>query len=119
MTEAISRQPNVDCVECLLVITLRQVYGGKEQVGQKEIHNVQLREVKDTGQMMPLVGPALGGDQHRHRDLLCTGIKLSFHSEKEHKALSDLLMCFKGARIHPRLAAKLCSVFRVVLALKS
>ena len=37
---AIFRQPNINYVVWLLVITHIHVYNGKEQVGQKEIQNV-------------------------------------------------------------------------------
>jgi hypothetical protein len=40
------KQPNVDSVSWLLVISLRLVYNETEQMEQKEIKNVQFEEKK-------------------------------------------------------------------------
>lgn len=48
LTEAISRQANVDCVECLRVMTLRPVYGGKEPSGAER--NTQCTAERGKGQ---------------------------------------------------------------------
>lgn len=44
LAEKISRQPIIDFVMWLLVITLTQLYKVKEQAEQKEIPNVQFEE---------------------------------------------------------------------------
>ena len=48
LLEEISRQPSIDCVLWLLVVSLTQIYHGKEQVGQRETQRGQLEEQKNT-----------------------------------------------------------------------
>lgn len=45
------RQPYIDSVACLLIITLTQAYSGKEQVEKKETQNAQFGEEKDTAKL--------------------------------------------------------------------
>ena len=50
LVEEISRQPTIDSVPWLLVITSTWVYNAKEQAGQREIQNVQFEEKDNTGE---------------------------------------------------------------------
>lgn len=45
------RQPYIDSVAWLLIITLTQAYSGKEQVEKKETQNAQFGEEKDTAKL--------------------------------------------------------------------
>jgi hypothetical protein len=44
LTEGISRQSSINSVTWLDMITLTEIYKQKEQIGQKEIQNVQFEE---------------------------------------------------------------------------
>lgn len=46
--EKISRLPSIDCIIWLLVSILAQVCNEREQVGQREVQNVQFVEKKNT-----------------------------------------------------------------------
>jgi hypothetical protein len=52
LAEEISRQPNIDFVVLLLVITLLQVYKEKEQVGQKQYKMYSLRRKTALGNVI-------------------------------------------------------------------
>jgi hypothetical protein len=48
LAEEISRWPNIDSVTCSLAITLVQANNEKEQMGRKEIQNVEFGKGEDT-----------------------------------------------------------------------
>ena len=48
MAEEISRQPSVDSVAWLLVVTFMQIYNEKEQAGQGKMQDVQFEEKRGT-----------------------------------------------------------------------
>lgn len=52
LAEEISREPNIDSVMGVLVITLMKIYNGEEQVGQTEIEHVKSEEKIAPGNLM-------------------------------------------------------------------
>lgn len=47
LTKKTARQLSIDCVVCLLVVTLMQIYNEKEQAGQGEVQNVQFEKKRE------------------------------------------------------------------------
>ena len=58
LAEEISRQPSIDSVMWLLVVTLMQIYNDKEQAEQGKIQNVQI-EKKRSNRCIKKLSPVL------------------------------------------------------------
>ena len=62
LAEEISRQLSIDCVPCLLVATLTQIYNEKEQAEQGKMQNV-LFEKKRSRRMCNGANASAQGDK--------------------------------------------------------
>lgn len=130
-----SKTANIDPIKRSIVITLMQIYNEKEQVGQKEIQNIQFKEKKKARKHVTglpwkkeklrrgLIYNGIKGKVPKTRSNTAQlpnwkGLRESLLLERNNKQ-KLLQMWFNEARLHPKLVAKLISVVHTVLALES